>query len=194
MDLTVDRKELDKALRQILQGRNAAGPEVVDFTAGREALAIVVTGRSVEIAIETTEIGSVSVPIEMVAKLKEVAKTYKKDRLRLRASEGRVRVEGMSIAHEGIRTRKIAGRVIDIPQDARPMDVLALKHICSPEEVAESELVGKVPEEEKRLADCLDDAAKTLRNYGVNRNELRALVETHVLEYAPSLRKALFSE
>lgn len=45
MDFKVDKKELDKTLRLILLGHNAAGSDVVDFTTGRESLTIVVTGR-----------------------------------------------------------------------------------------------------------------------------------------------------
>lgn len=194
MDLMVDRKELDKALRVILQGRSAQGPDVVDFTAGREALTVVVTGRSVEVAIEAAEIGSVSIPIEVVAKLKKVAKTYDNDRLRLRANEGRVRLEGMSMAHEGIRMRKIARRLIDIPEDARQMDVLSLRHIFTAVEIEDSELGGKVLDAEKNLADCLDSAARSLADYGISRKELRTLAETRVRENVASLRKALFSE
>jgi hypothetical protein len=194
MDLMIDRKEFDKALRQILQGRNVQGPDVVDFTAGRETLTVVVTGRSVEVAIEAAEIGSVSVPIAVVAKLKKVAKTYKIEQVRLRATEGRVRLEGMSIANEGIRMRKIARRVIDIPQDARPIDVLSLRHIFTAVEIEESELGAKVLDAEKKLADHLDSAAGWLEDYGISRNELRALAQGRIRENAPSLRKALFSE
>lgn len=194
MDLMIDRKELDKALRQILQGRNAEGPDVVDFTAGRESLTVVVTGRSVEVAIEAAEIGSVSIPIAVVAKLKKVGKTYESEQVRLRATEGRLRLEGMSIANEGIRMRKIARRVIDIPQDARPIDVLSLRHIFTAVEIEESELGAKVLDAEKKLADRLDCAARDLQDYGVSRNELRAQVESRIRENAPSLRKALFSE
>jgi hypothetical protein len=194
MDLMIDRKELDKALRQILQGRDASCPDVVDFTAGRESLTIVVTGRSVEVDIEASEIGSVSVPITVVAKLKKVCKTYEKEQVRLRATEGRIRVEGMSIANAEIRMRKIARRVIDIPQDARALDVLSLRHIFTAVEIEDSELSAKVIDEEKKLADRLDSAASSLADYGISRNELRTLAVSRIRENAPSLRKALFPE
>jgi hypothetical protein len=192
MDLMIDRKEFDKALRQILQGRNAQGPYVVDFTAARETLTVVATGRSVEVAIEAAEIGSVSIPIEIVAKLKKIGKTYESEQVRLRVSEGRVRMEGMSIANPEIRVRKIARRVIDIPQDARPMDVLSLRHIFTPNEIEESELCAKVLDEEAKLANALDWSARSLADYGISRDDLRVMVETRIRENAPSLRNALF--
>jgi hypothetical protein len=194
MDFMVDRKEFDRALRQVLQGRNAKGPDVVDLTAGRDTLILVATGTSVEIPIETAEIGSVSVPIEVAAKLKKVGKTYESERIRVRASEGRVRLEGMSIGNVGIRMRRVARRVIDIPQDARPMDVLSLRHIFTTVEIEDSELGGRVLSAEKKLADDLDFAAGRLSAYGISRNELRLIAETRIRENAPSLRKALFSE
>jgi hypothetical protein len=192
MDLMIDRKEFDKALRQILQGRNAQGPYVIDFTAARETLTVVATGRSVEVAIEAAEIGSVSIPIEIVAKLKKIGKTYESEQVRLRVSEGRVRMEGMSIANPEIRVRKIARRVIDIPQDARPMDVLSLRHIFTPNEIEESELCAKVLDEEAKLANALDWSARSLADYGISRDDLRVMVETRIRENAPSLRNALF--
>jgi ribosomal protein L30/L7E len=194
MDLMIDRKEFDKALRQILQGRNAQGPDVVDFTASRESLTVVVTGRSVEVAIEAAEIGSVSVPIAVVEKLKKVGKTYESEQVRLRATEGRVRLEGMSITNEGIRMRKIARRVIDIPQDARQMDLLGLRHIFTAVEIKDSELSAKVLEAEKKMAKRLDSAAKDLEDYEISRDELRALAEGRIRDYIPILRKAVLSD
>lgn len=192
MDFMVDRKEFDKALRLILQGRNAHGPDVVDFTASRETLAVVVTGRSVAIAIEAAEIGSVSLPIEVVAKLKRIAKTYENERLRLRAGEGRVRLEGTSISREDIHMKEIAHRVIDIPEDARPMDLLSLRQIFTFVEIEECHLSGKVLEAEKKLADALDSAADWLADYGISRDELKVMAEARIRENAPSLRKAIF--
>ncbi len=192
MDLMVDRKEFDKALRQILQGRNAQGTDVVDFTAARDTLTVVATGRSVEIAIEAAEIGSASLPIGVVAKLKKIGKTYDSEKVRIRVSEGRVRMEGMSIANAEIRMRKIARRVIDIPQDARPMDVLSLRHIFTHHEIEESELGAKVLDEEAKLANALDWSARGLADYGVSRQDLSRLAESRIRENVPSLRKALF--
>jgi hypothetical protein len=194
MDLMIDRKELDNALQQILQGRNAQGPEVVDFTADRESLTVVVTGRSVEVDIEVTETGSVSVPIAVIAKLMKVCKTYEKEQVRLRATKGQVRLEGMSIANKGIRMRKIARRVIDIPQDARPMDLLGLPHIFTAIEIKDSELSAKVLQAEKKMAKRLDSASKDLADYEISRDELHALVESRIRDYIPSLRKAVLSE
>ncbi len=236
MDLMIDRKELDKALRQVLQGLNAAGPDVVDFTARRDTLTVVVTGRSVEVAIEAAEVGSISIPIEIAARLRKIGKTYENERLRLRAGEGRIRLEGMSITNPGIRMRKIARRVIDVPQDARPMDLLGLRHIFTVVEIEDSGLGARVLDAEKKLADRLDSAARSLTSrrcswlwgplaartppvqparrpalpcngtqssgqrprdladYGISRNELRALAEARIREGAPGLRKALLSE
>lgn len=195
MDLMFDRKEFDKALQQILQGRNASGPDVVDFTATQETLTVVVTGRSVEIPIEAQEIGSVRVPIAVVAKLKMTAKTYKeKERLLLHASKGQIRLEGMTIKNEGIQLRKVARRAIDIPQDASQIDILALPRVRSAAEIEESELGGKVRAAEKKLKSRLDSAAKSLAEYGISRDHLHAMVEAQIRENALSLRKALSSE
>ena len=98
------------------------------------------------------------------------------------------------MAHEGIRMRKIARRLIYIPEDARQMDVLSLRHIFTAVEIEDSELGGKVLDAEKNLADCLDSAARSLADYGISRKELRTLAETRVRENVASLRKALFSE
>ncbi len=194
MDLMVDRKNLQKALRQILLGRNVNGSDAVDFTADRESLKLVATGTSVEIAIEAAEIGSVSIPISVVAKLKKLAATYEIDDIRLRASDGKVRIEGMSVGHEDIRVRKIANRLIDIPQDAGPLDVLTLRQIFTAVEIEDCALGARVLEVERRLTDVLDSAARALKEYGVRRDELKALVEARISENAPTLRKVLLTQ
>jgi hypothetical protein len=67
MDFTIAKCDFDRALRQVLQGRKADSTDLVDMTADRAALTVVVTGRSIEVPIEARIIGSFSIPIGVLS-------------------------------------------------------------------------------------------------------------------------------
>ena len=129
MDFMIAKNDFHSALKQILQGRNETSGDVVELTAERSTLRLVVTGRSVEVSIEAESRGSVSVPIGVMFALRRTSKSYEDTHFRIRISDGKIRFQGMSISNPGITMNKIARRIIDIPEDARPMDVLSLRFI-----------------------------------------------------------------
>ena len=47
MDFQISKSDFTTALRQILQGRKADSADMVDMTADRSTLIVVVTGRSI---------------------------------------------------------------------------------------------------------------------------------------------------
>ena len=124
MDFLIGKRDFTSALRQILQGRKADSVDMVDMTADRSTLTVVVTGRSIEVPIEAQERGSFSIPIGVLFKMKRISGTYEDENFRIRINEGRFRLQGMSTSHPDIKTRSIARRVIDIPEDAIPRDIL----------------------------------------------------------------------
>lgn len=88
--------------------------------------------------------------------------------------------------------KRIARRIIDIPDDARPMDVLALRHIFSVDEIEDSGLHVKVLDAQSELTRALESASLTLSDYGFEQAELIAMAETKIKEHSNGLKRVLF--
>lgn len=193
MDFEISKKDFSSALRQVLQGRKPESADSVDMTAEPEKLTLVVTGTSVEVPIEAQERGSFSVPIGVLFKVKRISATYDEPRLRIRVSEGRFRLQGMSTSHPGIKPRQIARRVIDIPQDARPQDILSLPLIFSVDEIEDCGLHVRLLEAQKKMTEDVNRASELLAPYGFVRDELRAMANRNIKAHSETMRKVLFT-
>ncbi len=194
MDFVIAKDDFDAALAQILQGRKDTVGEVVDLTADRSTLTVVATGRSIEVPIVAEVIGSAIVPIKVIFGAKRMSASFQDERLRLCISDGKFRIQSMSISNPGIAMKRVARRIIDIPDDARPMDVLALRHIFTVDEIEDSGLHVKVLNQQEDLTWSLESASTTLCEYGFELAELRAMAEAKVKAHADVLKKVLFSE
>ena len=155
---------------------------------------MVATGRSIEVPIKAEVIGSAIVPIKVIFGAKRMSVSYKDERLRLRISEGKFRIQNTTISNPGIAMKRIARRIIDIPDDARPMDVLALRHIFSVDEIEDSGLHVKVLDAQSKLTRSLESASATLRDYGFEQAELIAMAEAKIKDHSNGLKRVLFPE
>jgi hypothetical protein len=194
MEFVIAKCDLNSALGQILQGRKDALGDVVDLIADRSTLTVVVTGRSIEVPIEADVIGSAIIPIKVVFGAKRMGESYMDERLRLRISDGKFRIQNTSISNPGIAMKRIARRIIDIPDDARPMDVLALRHIFSVDEIEDSGLHVKVLDAQSELTRSLESASATLRDYGFEQAELITMAEAKIKEHSNGLKRVLYPE
>jgi hypothetical protein len=193
MDFMVAKEDFNSALRQILQGRKETSGDVVELTAERSTLAFVATGRSVEVSIEAESRGSASIPIGVMFALKRTSKSYEDGHFRIRVSEGKLRFQGMSISNPGIALKRVARRIIDIPEDAVPMDILSLRFIFSVDEIEDCGLHGKVLQAQTELANALDSASSSLHDYGIDRRELATLADARIKAHSDALRNVLFA-
>ena len=192
MDFQISKSDFTAALRQILQGRKADSPDVVDMTANREALTVVVTGISIEVLIETQERGSFSVPVGVLFKMMRISGTYDDPKFRIRISDGRFRLQGMSTSHPGIKARPVARRAIDIPADALPCDILSLPLIFSVDEIEGCDLHLKLLESQKKMEEDMNTACELLGPYGFDRNEISAMAKLKIKAHADAMKHVFF--
>lgn len=192
MDFEIDKKNFASALRQILQGRKPDSADQVDMTAERDLLTVVVTGRSIEVPVGVTERGSFSIPIGVLFKMKRVGGTYDEPKLRIRVSEGKFRLQGMTTTHPGIKARQIARRIIDIPEDALARGILALPLLFSVDEIEDCGLHVKLLEAQKKMTDDVNRASELLAPYGIVRDEISAMANRSTKAHAETMRKILF--
>ena len=55
MDFEISKKDFNAICGQIVQGRKADSPDLVDMTAERDTFTMEITGRSIEVPIEAME-------------------------------------------------------------------------------------------------------------------------------------------
>jgi hypothetical protein len=194
MDFAIAKRDFDSALRQILQGHKDALGEMVDLNADHSTLSVVMTGRSIEVPIEAEVIGSAAIPIKVIFGAKRMSASYKDGHLRLRISEGKFRLQNTTISNPNIAMKKVARRIIEIPDDAHPIDVLALRYIFSVDEIEDSGLHVRVLDAQSELTQSLENASMMLRDYGFDEAELIAMSEAKIKEHSDGLKRVLFPE
>ena len=124
--------------------------------------------------------------------MKKISGTYDDKEFRIRVSDGKFRLQGMTASHPGIKARPIARRVIDIPEDATARDILSLPSIFSADEIEDCGLEAKLLDAQKKLADDLDSALWTIRKYGFERDELTAMAKLKIKAHADAMKRILF--
>jgi hypothetical protein len=195
MDFLIAKTDLASALRQMLLGQQPTSDEMVDITAHAAGSAVfVITGRSVDVPAQVAELGTASAPASVLHRLKSILKTYKEDPLRIRITPGRVRVENTAISEPRIVLRNIASRIIDVPTNARDLDLLALPFLFTTEEISDSNLTTRVLNAQQSLSDSISWAASSLASLGVTSDEVRQLVESKIRAYAATLTPNLFGK
>jgi hypothetical protein len=110
---------------------------------------------------------------------------------RLRIEPGRLRIENFGLSHPDITLNPIGNRIADLPVDATPQDTLALVKLLSSEEIAEAGLSARVLDAQERAIAAIDSATKSLREFGVPREAVRELLESHLALHACCLKAAI---
>ena len=191
IEFVVGAKEFKKAIRMILSGRaEFMDKDAADFTASADELELCSTGTSTTIGASVVRAGGARVPLPVLKNVKKAAASFKAPRLRVRVEDGRFRIENFAFSHPDIELKPLSGRMIDLPINAGVLDTLAAQKLFSAEEIGESGLAGRVVEAQERAIRAIESAALTLRDYGVPREAVAALLDAHVALHAKAMAAA----
>lgn len=191
IDFEITQENLSKAARQMTKARTSTDTELVDLTCYRDNILFVVTGREFTCPAKVELKGMVRLPLDLLPRLRKLAATFGDKPARIRIEDGRIRVNSTSITIEGITTRKMSDRPIDIPDDAPVRDILGLHFLFSAKELAESDLTARfLAANSQRLKD-IQSAAETLAPFGVSPAVVEALVNDSLKAHAETLRPML---
>jgi AAA domain len=111
--------------------------------------------------------------------------------IRIRIGDGRIRIQNTAISASVVEKR-IACRLIDIPNDASAMDLLSLPSIFTLDEIEGSGLHTMVLNAQQGIANGLDSAARSLNQYSFTRGELAVMAETKVRAHTMTMRRVLY--
>ena len=193
MEFVIAKKDFDSAVKQILVGREATSLEPVDLTLDQSSLKLEAMGTDVQVPVETKTTGVARVSISNIAVLKKISRTYKTESINIRIADGYIRFERTSIRIKSPETKNTR-RVIDIPSDARAMDLIALQEIFSAEEIEEAGLLPKVLEAQEAKAKTLEAAATSLQMYEFTWSELSSMAENKLKAHAAIMWRVLFPD
>ncbi len=192
LELLVRTQDLKKAIRLILLGRKEyLAQDTADFRAIADTLELCSTGSSTAIEASVIQAGYARVPLDVLKKLRRTAVTYKKTQVRLRIEPGRVRIENFGLSHPDIELQRLGSRIVDLPVDATPLDMLALVKLLSSDEIAEAGLAARVLNAQERAIAAIDWAARSLEDFQVPREAIRDLLESHLALHASALKAAI---
>jgi hypothetical protein len=138
-----------------------------------------------------TQAGYGRVPLGLLKNVKQVAVSFKQDRLRVRIEDTKLRVQSFGFIHPDIEVKKSGVRAIDLPRDAAVIDVLALMKLFSAEELGESGLTARVMEAQERAIHSIESAHSYLKSFGVHREAVSDLLDAHVALHARALKAIL---
>jgi hypothetical protein len=198
IDFEISQDELAKAVRQMTKTRTPGEQELVDLTCYRDNIKFVVTGRELTCHATVELKGMARMPLAILPKLRKAAVTFGDKPLRIRIEAGRIRVNSMSIALDGITIQKMSDRPIDIPDNASVCDILALKYVFTKDEVAESDLTARFLAANSERQKAVDRATELLATFGVPHEVVDSLVTQAIKAHAeilrPMLRPAMISD
>jgi hypothetical protein len=191
MDFVVEKKLLDSALKQVLFGRIGTPEDIVDLALQESMLTFVATGTKVEVPVVSELTESVSTTVGDLAKLKKISATYKAGPVRIRIADGRIRFQNTFIG-ASISETKAARRVIDIPNDASPLDLISLPEIFTPDEIEACGLHTKVANAVELTRRMKDSATSSMGELGFTRSEVSAMVDAKIKSHTETTRHVLF--
>jgi hypothetical protein len=191
MEFEVGKKDLTSALKQILSGQNEGSKTAVKLALDKEELRFVLPGKSVAIGANATTRGIASVPIGVIFGLKRMCENSEDEQFKVAVKNGCLRIQKATISHSDIALVKKKTREVVIPDDAGPMDILALRYVLSSDEIDGNGLYSRLQEAQTEWKRSLDNACEALRPYGFTLNELALLSKTKLKEHAEKLKPLL---
>ena len=193
MEVNVSATELSHSLTHLLHGHAESSNRRFDLTAEKGLLTVLTTGSSIGLPAEIRVSGTAKVPAPVVFRMSSMLSTIKTGPVTLRFTSGKLFLNKTSIANKAIVTGKVSKREIDIPEDATPMDLLALGRLYSRTQLAASDLAKPVNQADQDLKKNLQTAAVALEAYGITFAAIDAEIQTRVSAHVPLLLRALKS-
>jgi hypothetical protein len=147
-------------------------------------------GTSTDVPIEGTHPGTVRLPLRILVKIIEVAKTYKDRELTWHFEPGVVRVRRFSLSNPDISLGILPDLKFDLPADAGSAHTLAMAHLLSPEQIVDQGLRERVETAQRHVSEAVSRAALSLEELGISREQIQALVDSHIRQIAEEMNCA----
>lgn len=183
--------EFQKAAKQLSLNRGEfKKTDCADLLVSSFAVIFRSVGTTAEAPVEGTRPGAVRLPLILLPKILEVARTYKKQKLKWHFEQGTMRIEKFSWSHPDISLGTLPDPKLDLPSDAGPLQTLAMASLLSPEEIADQGWRERVEVAQRQASIAISGAAQSLDQLGISRHEIEELVDASIQRTATLLRSS----
>ena len=178
VEFEIRLSDLKKATQQLSLNRgDFKETDFADLLVSCFAATFRAIGTSVDVPVVGIHPGTIRAPLRLLAKLTDVAKTYKARELKWQFEPGAAKVEKFKMNHPDVTLGTLPDPKYDPPADAGPLDTLAMASMLTPQQIVDQGLRERVEAAQKCVAQAVSMAANDLREFGVSRKPLQQLVD-----------------
>lgn len=186
---TIRRADAKRALKQIQASRGREGKEdLIQVLVSEYAATFRAVGTQSECPVHGISPGTAQVPIPVFEKALDMRTT---NELQLRTTDGAIFSGKSSVRHAAVTVGTIPDTRISVPIDSLPFDLLVIERLIGEAAMTAQGLTSRLQKAKEGLPLALAKAAAELGPYGVNAEDLRALVENAMREAEPRVKEAL---
>jgi hypothetical protein len=194
VEFVIRSAELRKAVKQLsLNRQEFKETDCADLLVSSFAVTFRSIGTTAEAAIEGTHPGSVRLPLKILVKVIEVAKTYQSPDLKWQFETGVVRVEKFSLKHPDISLGILPDLKFDLPVDAGPAHTLALAYLLSAVQIADQGLRDRVETAQRYVREAVSNATLSPREFCVSPKQVQELIDSQIRAMAEGLKPVIGS-
>jgi hypothetical protein len=188
VEFTVRTSDLGQAISELQANRSEENnDDPVDIVVMESSAILSAIGTEKEIPATSKLTGSARVPLHIMLKIAATAHTYTQSEV-VKCDQGSIMIGRTLINHAQIELRDATPHRLDVPVDLSVLDTLALFQVLDPGTILAEGLQPRVTRALATRYSAVNTAAAALEPLGVTVEQLKRLVDTHVLAAAKRLR------
>ena len=192
IEFTVRTDDLKRAARELQVNRGEfKNTDVADLVVLPSAVEMKAVGTETCIAADGKQLGVCRLPLSLVIKLADLARSYHQRESTIVIDDGYVKVGRTKTLHPDITVNELPHQPPSIPPDASALDTLAVASMMNPEKIADSGLRERVEKAQKRASAAVQSALHVLKEFNVTAADLTDIIDQKVAEAAEVIKRAL---
>jgi hypothetical protein len=190
VEFTVRTDDLKRATKQLqLDRQEFADSDSADLTVSASMVDLKAIGTSTSIAANGKQTGTVRLPLRVLVRVVDVARTYKQKETTILIDQGFAKVGKTKTSHPDIVVGVDSSVEMSMPPSASVLDTLAVASMMSPEEIANAGLRDRVESAQKAVSAAVASAVAALKELNVGVQDITEIVDRRVVEAAQLIRK-----
>ena len=190
VEFTVRTDDLKRATKQLqLDRQEFADSDFADLTVSASMVDLKAIGTSTSIAANGKQTGTVRLPLRVLVRVVDVARTYKQKETTILIDQGFAKVGKTKTSHPDIVVGVDSSVEMSMPPSASVLDTLAVASMMSPEEIANAGLRDRGESAQKAVSTAVASAVAALKELNVGAQDITQIVDRRVVEAAQLIRK-----
>jgi hypothetical protein len=190
VEFTVRTDDLKRATKQLqLDRQEFADSDFADLTVSASMVDLKAIGTATSIAANGKQTGTARLPLRVLVRVVDVARTYKQKESTILIDQGFAKVGKTKTSHPDIVVGVDSSVEISMPPSASVLDTLAVASMMTPEEIANAGLRDRVESAQKAVTAGVASAVAALKDFNVGEQDITEIVDRRVVEAAQLIRK-----